>query len=292
MMENLRYSARDYRQTKGWVLVLVRIMRRTPGRTQAGMQPGTVGTTAFTLIELLVVIAIIAILAAMLLPALAKAKAQARSVSCKNHLHQMTLALQMYVPDNRSRYPHGYEPIEAKYFKWQQALAPYYPIKWSEPRYHCPAYTGTILGDIYGLDVWAGSYEYNSLGASTDYGLGNSQKAFIKEGQVAVPSEMIAFTDAPTSGGWGPGGLSAYNMMTNFFGIDFNFLWPAVTSADPFGHIIQKPAQHGRNFNVAFCDGRVTQMRVTDLMSSSNSASMWNYDHQPHPEGWQAPKWP
>ena len=51
---------------------------------------GARGETAFTLIELLVVIAIIAILAALLLPALSKAKAQAQSASCKNHLHQIT----------------------------------------------------------------------------------------------------------------------------------------------------------------------------------------------------------
>ena len=66
----------------------------------------------FTLIELLVVIAIIAILAALLLPALARAKAKAQRTACLNDAKQIGLSFTMWGHDHDDKYPSVVDPAD------------------------------------------------------------------------------------------------------------------------------------------------------------------------------------
>jgi prepilin-type N-terminal cleavage/methylation domain-containing protein/prepilin-type processing-associated H-X9-DG protein len=61
--------------------------------------------SAFTLIELLVVIAVVAVLAALLLPALSRSKEAGRATVCVSNLHQIGIALQIYVDGNHNLLP-------------------------------------------------------------------------------------------------------------------------------------------------------------------------------------------
>ncbi len=63
------------------------------------------GRKGFTLIELLVVIGIIAILAAILLPALSRAREQARRASCSSNLKQFGVIFKMYANENQGKFP-------------------------------------------------------------------------------------------------------------------------------------------------------------------------------------------
>lgn len=135
---------------------------------------------AFTLTEVLVVIVIIAVLAALLLPALSLGQGQSRSATCKNHLSQMGVALQMYVNDNQNWYPYYWglpDPsldasvgVRNTRFWWAR-LTPYYPLKWTDRKYHCPGYLGVNAGLEFTNNPSHsgppyGSYAYNANGVS------------------------------------------------------------------------------------------------------------------------------
>lgn len=83
-------------------------MRSGERQHSPGRQSSVIDSRAFTLIELLIVISVVALLMAILLPALSRARKQARAVACQANLRQWGVTLDLYAQGNEGhppRYP-------------------------------------------------------------------------------------------------------------------------------------------------------------------------------------------
>jgi len=113
---------------------------------------------AFTLIELLVVIAIIALLMAILMPALNRAKEQARAVACRSNLKQVGIAAQMYADSWNNRVPRGawsaapipWFVLYLPYLSHEQGMKDYRSVK----IYRCPSYPDKEQTVCYVVNNW------------------------------------------------------------------------------------------------------------------------------------------
>lgn len=92
----------------------------------------------FTLVELLVVIGIVGALIAMLLPAMSKAREQAKLVACASNLRQVGLALEMYANQWKGWiYPPDLGANHPREMRWPVHV--FKPAVWNPPVMLCPS---------------------------------------------------------------------------------------------------------------------------------------------------------
>ena len=168
----------------------------------------------FTLIELLVVVAIIALLVSILLPALGRARDQARTILCASMHKQLVLAWTNYADDHDGRIMpsfHRWTDEDVRKGWWVNLIPPYISkIKWrADPdlpdatfsdKIWCPERKG-VMDYPLGTNPWIGMNLSLDPGAFT--AVDESPPTPHISSFVAAPSSLVIFTDSRDHIYWG-----------------------------------------------------------------------------------------
>ncbi len=251
------------------------------------MRPFRKPQTGFTLIELLVVIAIIAILASLILPALAKGKAQAHRIQCVNNVKQLSTTWFLYTGDHNDNFAHNgqgelnnatwvqgsFATIPADATNYQLIISPRYSLFASYIKdirvYKCPSdrIAGTGKGSVehprvrsYGMNAYVG----HRGGTFQDVPDTSRYLVFRKTSEIRkiAASGLLVLVD-----------MNPESICRPMFG---TFMDREVICHYPANH-------HNRGANLSFADGHVETHRWRDNMANPSRALRWHVHNEPAP---------
>jgi prepilin-type N-terminal cleavage/methylation domain-containing protein/prepilin-type processing-associated H-X9-DG protein len=240
------------------------------------LQPKSSMKRAFTLIELLVVIAIIAILAAILFPAFARARENARRASCQSNLKQIGLGLIQYSQDYdevliadwygsdqnvgpSDTLPPSAAPDAPVSYKWEDAAFPY--IK-NEQVFNCPSATANAAVPYRYYKTLSTKQDADKLGSYIImHGYGPNQSNATPPVSHPLLGDLVSLAraEAPTTTAWVLDGDGQF-----FCSVD------APNKRMGAGLIVSR---HLETLGVLFLDGHVKSIRE-DKLNTPNASGV------------------